>query len=221
MARNRKPSAADSIDNTAKDEAFKRLAKELEQLVPKDYEEQGDNVIGYWAPEHTPIYCVPLSAKLFDGNIEKRKPSILIITRLLAPCAIARKEDGEMIPDVAKMGDLVGIWGKPGLKSIRYMANVPVVVRLTGELEIGKPNPMKTFSVQAPKNAPKTLIPVLEDTRDFSLDVAVFLDQAPMLRDRSGKRKPPATDYEQNIPYNGQLDEEPENTDELDKAAGL
>ena len=145
---------------------FERLRNALQ--APEDFTERGGDLIGFWDPELTPIHCIPLSVKLFDGNIEADKPSILMTVELVSPAGVRPPKDTEAgeEPFVAPAGSLVGVWYKPGMKSVRDLCGVPCYITPNGEKDTGKPNPMKLFKVESKETG--TRIPVTEDTRDES-----------------------------------------------------
>lgn len=142
-----------------------------EVTVPKDYEEIPDDIGAFWDPELQPIIHLTIkSAKVFDSSIDKSKPSILLTCTLNAPALLRSKdEDGNPIEVMGKKGDTVGVWGKPGMKNkVLNLAGVDLFLSQTGEKNVGKGNPMKTYSVRAnPKGVGKK-IPLIEDTRDKS-----------------------------------------------------
>lgn len=174
MAKTTQSSPIDSND------PFAALKAHLDEHAKKSgYIEQSDDVAGYWAPELTPIHCVPISAKLFDGNLEAAKPAILILVRLLSPCAlVTKKEDGARPPPfVGQPGKIVGIWGKPGMKVIRNMAGAKCFIELTNKvIETGKPNPMKLFRVTCENETGGSALPVVQDKREKSKGVETWLD---------------------------------------------
>lgn len=157
--------AKSNPENMTPDEQFKRLTAALP--APDDFEKMGGDLVGFWDPELTPIQCRPLSVKLFDGNIEKDKPSILMTVELTKPCGVRPPKDAENgEPFAAPAGSLVGVWYKPGMKAIRDLCGVETWMAKTGEKDTGKPNPMAVFDVRG--KAHGTRIPVTEDTRDES-----------------------------------------------------
>jgi hypothetical protein len=169
---------SNSTNNTA--DQFAALKAQLD-AAPEGFITQSDDVVGYWNPEEAPIRCIPRTAKLFDGNIEKSKPSILLIVQLTAPCVVnLKKEEGEVEGEkfIAKIGDMVGIWGKPGMRAIRDLCGVEVWMRMSGEKDTGKPNPMKLFDVKAQGKG--TRIVISDDTRKESKGVKTWMDGASM-----------------------------------------
>jgi hypothetical protein len=167
-------------NNASTVDPFAALKAQLD-AAPEGFVTQSDDVVGYWNPEEAPIRCIPRTAKIFDGNIEKSKPSILLIVQLTAPCIVnLKKEEGESEGEkvIAKVGDMVGIWGKPGMRAIRDLGGVEVWIRLSGEKDTGKPNPMKLFDVKA--SAKGSRIVVTDDSRKESKGVKTWMDGASM-----------------------------------------
>jgi len=146
--------------------------------APSGYHIQSEDVVGYWDSSVSHIHCIPRSARMFDGNIESSKPSILILVELLDDCEGVRvkkergEDEGELVG--GKKGDLVGIWAKAGMRAIRDLAGVKVWMAENGEKDIGKPSPMKLYEIKSPTKG--TRIPVTEDTRRDSIGTRTFLD---------------------------------------------
>jgi len=134
--------------------------------------------VGYWDEEGGPLYFIPKFARVFDGNIEKAKPSVLFFGTLTAtsPLKVGNGEDSEKI--TGKAGDFVAMWGKPGMGGIIDKCDVPVKVFQEGEKDTGKPNAMKLYKVvtKGPDYVKKGFLPFREDTRDYSFGVTTFLE---------------------------------------------
>ncbi len=130
---------------------------------------QTDDVVGFWAPEESFIYGIPRGVKLFDSSIEPKRHSSLILFELLQPCKVFTKETGDT-PQDAKKGDMVGVWGKPGMRALntKRLQGVPVWMCYSGEKEIGKPSPMQLFEIRS-KGGGKVL-EIVSDTRQRSAD---------------------------------------------------
>lgn len=174
MTSKKNSSSSDSSISTPVD-GFSDLKKFLDQ-APSEFTIQSDDVVGYWAFEQAPIRCIPRSVKLFDSNMDRAKPSVLIFCQLTAPCVISlKKEDGategQLI--IANKGDMVGVWGKPGMRAIRNLCGVEVWIKHTGEKDTGKALPMKTFDVKSASRG--TRLPV-EDNRKDSKHAKTFMD---------------------------------------------
>jgi hypothetical protein len=156
-----------------------QFADDFEDMaLPDDSSLITGDVEGYWDPEKTAIRCMPLSVKLFDGNIDSRKPAILIIAELVLPCKIAYKaeaDDKEWSYRKAKPGTMVGIWYKPGMRGIVCKAGVDCYIKLTEDTkDTGKGNPMKIYEVRA--GAGGTRIPMSEDVRHKSARATTDFD---------------------------------------------
>lgn len=143
--------------------------------APEGFIEQTDDVVGFWdGDKGYPIFFVPEAATLHDSGQDPTKTSILIKGRLVEACEVYL---GDEI-DLAEPGDMVGVWAKPGMKAIRDLGGVQVWVRQTGEKDVGKKSPMKTFGVfSKTKGQP---IPVVGDYRDKSKGVRHMLEGAPL-----------------------------------------
>lgn len=181
---------------TAAEETPKRppTSKEpAKHAAPAGYEEQSTNVIGFWDIESGPIHCIPRYAKLFDGNLDKTKPAILIFAQLVDAIEVTSSEEEDETVQAA-VGDLVGIWGKPGMAPIKNLANVPVFMYLNGEIDTGKPNPMKVFKVMAKEKGGR--LPISEDLRRKSKHVATFLTPDGSSPAAQGARAPQLSDNE-------------------------
>jgi len=115
--------------------------------APEGYQKQSTDILGFWNPDIAPaIHFVPLEVKLFDSNIEPKKPSAIVIGKLVDPITLDAP-GGEDDVTEGKPGDIVGVWYKPGMSAIKQLGGVKVFMYLTGELDTGKPNPMKTYDV--------------------------------------------------------------------------
>lgn len=148
--------------------------------APEGYKQAAEDVSGYWDPDDGPIHCIPRGAKIFDGNIDKTKPSTLLLCelvgnqkmRLAKPDGAPKDTKGDLVE--LPSGTIVGVWGKPGMKAIRNLADCKVFMYQEGEKDTKKPNPMKLFKITFTGPGNKQ-IPVLEDTRDKSADVRTML----------------------------------------------
>lgn len=143
--------------------------------APEGYLEFTTDVVGFWdGDKGIPLHFIPESATLHDSDLDKSKVSILIKGRLVEPAEVYLGEETQ----IADAGDTVGVWMKPGMKSIRDLGGEKVWIRQTGDKDVGKPSPMKTFGVFAKqKGFP---IPVLGDYRKDSKNVRHLLEGAPL-----------------------------------------
>lgn len=142
------------------------------------------------------LYGIPRAAKLSDDNLNSTKPSCFVIFELLEPTKVTdgTAEDSEEI--TAAKGDMVGVWLKGGMRAIKNLCGLPVLMQHTGEKKLkGKPaafNPMKTYQFDVGQGK-GTLIPIIEDNRKESRNVPMFLE-AP--RPGQAKREPGADEDE-------------------------
>lgn len=147
--------------------------------------------IGYWDEEAGPCYFIPKYAHVFDGNIEKSKPAVLIMGTLTAatPLFTGKGEEKEVFG--GKEGDFIAVWGKPGMAALKNMCGVPVKLWQEGEKDVGKPNPMKLYKV-ATKGKPsdESPLPIKKDTRDKSFGVTTFLEEHGVRKNRPQGAKP-------------------------------
>lgn len=151
----------------------------MSNAAPKGYKNQSTDVVGYWDPEQaSAIHFIPFGAKMFDSNLDKRKPSILILARLVDDTKLAMKNEGdESEPVQGTVGQIVGIWYKPGMRSVLSHGGHKVWMTEAGEKDIGKPSPMKLYDVLSPDEPKPNSLPLLEDTRDKSRGVETPFDK--------------------------------------------
>lgn len=140
---------------------------------PEGYRKQSMDIAGFWNPEQGPVHAIFRGASLFDNKLDKTKSSVLLFAELLEPCECVNQEDEAF---TAQKGDVVGVWGKPGMRALRNLCGVPVWMQEAGEKDIGKGNPMKLFEILSPKQG--TPIPILEDNRKESAGSKTFLTVA-------------------------------------------
>ena len=126
------------------------------------YKKRGVDVVGFWNPDMGEIHCIPRAAKLFDSGLNKSRPSTLLIVELVEPCGAitAKDEDDDAQPVVTAKGDLVGIWGKPGMAAIKSLCGEPTLIQYerdkagnvkTKAMKQKGMNPMKLFVVESAK----------------------------------------------------------------------
>lgn len=162
----------DDMQNLNADDAFKRLAEELNQGIDNSDKLQDANseLAGFWASDKSPIVCVPLRAHAQDSQQDTLKSSVLLIVRLVAPCAVTRKnDDDEREPAIAPKDALVGVWYRPGMGRLAGFCGRVVSMRATDRVKKipGKSKPMKIFDVKAEVGA-DTPIMVTADYRKKS-----------------------------------------------------
>ncbi len=173
MAKKSKEESTGSAPQTTSDGDVKRVTA---TKPPSGYKKQSADVVGYWDPEQGALHCIPRGAKLFDGHIDKTKPSMLIYAEVVDGVEVYGKDDDDnMTTRWAEPGELVGVWGKAGLRDIRNLAGQKTWLELNGKTkDTGKGNPMKLYDVLSAKQG--TLIPITEDMRVKSAHVPTFLD---------------------------------------------
>ena len=140
-------------------------------VIPEGYEQRSTDIVGFWDPEASPsIHFIPLEAKLFDSQLDPAKPSTLLFGKLVDACMLKTPDD-ESIEGAP--GDLIGVWFKPGMAALKDLAGVKAFMYPTGEMDTGKPNPMKTYEVHSQRKG--TRIPVTDDKREKSRFVTTLL----------------------------------------------
>lgn len=151
--------------STARKPAQTSNAAKVNFVPDASYTEVSSDIVGFWTQANV-LHGVPLHIKLFDSEIEPTKPSILITVRLTEDLEVVKgaKDGHEEI--VAKAGQTVGVWARPGLAALAKACNCDVYVVPDGEKDIGKPSMMKLFKVYA-KGA-QSRLPVDDDYREQS-----------------------------------------------------
>jgi hypothetical protein len=163
------------MTQTEKDALTKQLTALLDSKasyeVP-DYQEQRDDVVGYWVPEAgMPIHGKLLGAKLFDGTNDPPKPAGLLFFQLIDALPVQAPGKGPRKVKLANAGDIVGVWAKPGMRTLKRAQDQPVWMILNPESDwkdVGKQQDMKTFTMRFPKRAAELIL--FEDNRTATLD---------------------------------------------------
>jgi hypothetical protein len=152
--------------NSGKREHSEGVSPRVAPKAPEGYQKQSTDIIGFWDPEKAEsIHFVPLEVKLFDSKIEPQKASAIIVGKLVDPIALlAPGGEDEIVEGAA--GDIVGVWYKPGMSAIKKLGGVKVFMFMTGEIDTGKPNPMKTYDVLSKQKG--TELQVTQDSRNKS-----------------------------------------------------
>lgn len=158
--------------------ATKKTAPKTPHTRPDGFESLSDDIEGFWDPEQGPIFVKPLFAKLSDSKIDAEKTSTLIFCELSKASPLL---DRDKEPIMGSPGDLIGIWAKPGMRAIRNCCGVVTYLALTGEVDTGKINAMKTFEVATKNKEKGTRILIEEDNRRDSTQRS-FLEDAPVRR---------------------------------------
>lgn len=165
--------------------------------VPEGYSEVADDIVGYWNPElHKMIHVIPKEAKIFDNKIDETRVSILVFCKLVDSAILQGKDDqGNEIKVEGKPGDTVGVWGKPGLRQkLINMAGRDCYICVSGTKEIGRPQPMTTFSVKS--KGPGKPLPLVEDRRNKSKHAETWWHN-----EGGTVKSAAADDSEENIPF--------------------
>lgn len=123
------------------------------------------------------IYGIPRAAKASDSQLNSGKPSVFVIFELLEDCEATEGTGDEAQTVKAKKGEMVGVWIKGGMRALRNMCDIPVLMQYTGEKKLkGKPaayNAMKTYDFDL-GGKPGKIIPIIEDNRKDSRDVVNY-----------------------------------------------
>ena len=145
-----------------------------EDTAPAGYSEQGtSDLAGFWDGK-TPIHVIPRGFTLSDSSIEPQKSSVLFICELVdATTCVTRDDRGQASEVAVDAGEMVGLWGKPGLKALLDQGGEPTFVKVTGEKPIkGRPKPMTTFAVLSKRKG--TRLSMLDDFRKESIGSTNF-----------------------------------------------
>lgn len=133
------------------------------------------DVVGFHDPElQGPIFGIPRAAKASDSKLDSTKPSVFVIFELLEACKVTEgsAEDAKEIP--ANAGDMVGVWVKGGMRSLRNMGGLKVLMQYTGVKKLkdrpAAQDPMKTYQFDTDR-AVGVAIPIIEDNRKDSRHV--------------------------------------------------
>lgn len=144
--------------------------------LPEGVKSANDDIVGTWNFEDGGMLVgIPRHVKLSDSGIDKRRTSALIFVELTAALEVRERptdaqEEGAVVK--AEPGDIVGVWYKAGMRKIRNLANVEVHMFWTGEKDVGRPSPMKTFEVGSTQRGHRLRID--EDNRKESAESTPF-----------------------------------------------
>ncbi len=143
-------------------------------VIPKGLRRHTGDVLGFHDLESEgPIHGIPRGAKLSDSKLDATKPSSFVIFELISPCEYTEGTGDEAETKQALKGDMVGVWTKGGMRALRNLCDREVFMFFTGEKKLkGRPaaqSAMKTYDFHVGKGKPK-LIPIIEDTREKSVD---------------------------------------------------
>ena len=136
----------------------------------------GDVVGFYDVEKQGRMSIIPRGFKLLDNDADDSKSTVLLVCELTAPMGAEVTPKKNEPPIHAKKGELVGIWGKVGMRAIGELGGVECLISCEGEKDIGRPKPMKLFSVktlvEGAKGVPLLLI---SDSRRTSAGAKTFL----------------------------------------------
>lgn len=133
------------------------------------------DIVGFWN-EDCIIHCIPKNVKLFDNKVEKAKPSPLITVELIDPIDV-RTTEGEIIR--AEAGQLVGIWGRAGMRDLKVHADCRVKIAPNGEKELeDQKNAMRLYDIRKVASDTPKVLKVALDKRDKSKRTETFWDEA-------------------------------------------
>lgn len=126
------------------------------------------------------IYGIPRAAKASDSQLDPKKPSVFVIFELLEECKYTEGSGEDASVATAKSGEMVGVWVKGGMRNLRNMGGLKVLMQFTGEKKLkGKPaayNAMKLYDFDtdaSPTKKGQTLT-IIEDNRKESRDVVNY-----------------------------------------------
>jgi hypothetical protein len=132
-------------------------------------------VVGFRDPEKQgPLFGIPRAAKASDSKLDTSKPSIFVIFELLEDCKVTEGSADDAQQVQARKGDMVGVWVKGGMRSLRNMGGLKVLMQYTGEKKL-KDRPaaqsaMKVYQFDTDRTV-GTTIPIIEDNRKDSRHV--------------------------------------------------
>lgn len=133
------------------------------------------DVVGFKDVEtQGPIFGTPRAAKASDSKLDTSKPSVFVIFELLEDTKVTEGSGDEGKEVTARKGDMVGVWVKGGMRALRNMGGLKVLMQYTGEKKLkdrpAAQSPMKVFQFDTDKTV-GTPIPIIEDNRKDSRDV--------------------------------------------------
>ncbi len=163
------------------------------------------DVVGFHDPElQGPIFGIPRGAKASDSKLDTSKPSVFVIFELLEACKVneGSGDDTKEIP--AQVGDMVGVWVKGGMRSLRMMCGLKVLMQYTGTKKLkDRPaqDPMKTYQFDTDRTV-GSIIPIIEDNRKDSRHVVnAWLPPAKGAPAPAARMRQPGEDSEDNYDF--------------------
>jgi len=142
--------------------------------APAGYAEQTGDITGFWDDSLSPtIHFIPVEVRAFDSQLDKNKPSMLVIGKLVDAIPLSSGKTGKTVE--GKPGELVGVWAKPGMRNLKNLAGVRVFMYDSGEtLATGKVNPMRVYKVLSKDKGAELL--VTDDKRKQSRGAKLFFE---------------------------------------------
>lgn len=138
--------------------------------MPEGYEKKTSDLAGFWNQDQGPVHFIPRSARAFDNKTDTMKSSILILGEAVSPCPVMNADNDRFD---CKVGEMIGVWYKPGMIALKDLADVKVFMFASGEKNTGKPNPMTTYEVGTPLKARGTTLYITDDFRKKSLHTSL------------------------------------------------
>jgi len=145
----------------------------------KDCEKQG------------PVYGIPRAFKASDSKLDTYKPSWFVIFELLEDTKVTEGTADDAKEITARKGDMIGVWVKGGMRPLRKMGGLKVLMQYNGVKKIpGRPpaqDPMKVFSFDTDKMVGETLLCIEDNRKDSRNVVNAWLTPAkgaPPVRER-------------------------------------
>jgi hypothetical protein len=147
-----------------------QLAAMLDEGPGDGFRDHSSDIVGTWESEtedgkpNRGITFVPAFVTMGDSKkYDKTKPSILIFGRLTKPCVLMNNGDEV----VGQIGELAGVWYKPGMKDVRDAGGIETYIRRNPakDKDIDRGNEMKGFDVLTLDNRSGFILPIREDRR--------------------------------------------------------
>lgn len=162
-------------NNTAKKQENSNSGPSIKRATREGLVKHSGDVLGFHDCEtQGELYGIPRAAKASDSQLDTRKPSIFVIFEVLEPTKYTEGSGDEAKEMIAQPGEMVGLWLKSGMRSIKNLGGLKVLVQYVGEKKLkNRPaahNPMKVFEFDIEKGKKGTEILIIEDNRKDSRD---------------------------------------------------
>lgn len=141
----KKDAAPSETDTPATPAALKPNPVRSAIALPEGFQQTASDVDQFWNEEGGPIQGVLLCGKNYLNKLAGKVNSIYVI-RLTSPCK-SQTNKGDGFENPAQPGELVGVWGAPGLKDLMMMGGCEVHITRNGEKDVGKPSKMKVYAI--------------------------------------------------------------------------